>query len=802
MKFSEKWLREWVNPQLSTQALADQLSMAGLETDALLPVAGSFQQVIIGQIEEAVQHPKADRLRVCQVNVGNQPYLNIVCGAPNARAGIKVAVAMIGAVLPNGIEIKRAKLRDVESEGMLCSAQELGIPELSEGIIELPEDAPLGMDIREYLDLDDTIIDLSITPNRGDCLSILGIAREVAALNHCAINEPVILPITETIQDTQTVMIDAPEGCGNYIGRIIKNVKANALAPRSLTDRVKRSGTRSISAIVDITNYVLYELGQPLHAFDSDKIQGNITVRLSKAGETIELLDGQTITLKAGVVLITDEAGPIAMAGIMGGLRTAVTSETKNIFLESAWFEPTMIAGKARQYNLSTDAAYRFERGVDPTIQQKALSRAVNLIVSICGGDVGPESSGKIPHSPTLKKVKNIIISLNLKSIERILGIVLDHDEKENIKKSFFALGLALSNTSDAAIWEIQIPSHRSDITIEADLIEEVARIYGYQRIPTLPLNTTLTTHTIPENKVSIETFCETLVALGYHETINYSFVNKEKQAQLYPEGESITLLNPISSEYSDMRKGLWLGLLESAVYNQNRQMNDFCLFEQASSFEIQNGQVIQKNKLAGLCIGNRVNLHWNEPTRPYDFYDVKGDVETLLSLSHLHKNNYYFKSANHPALHPGQTAEIISHDEHLGFIGALHPEWAKQWDIQGPVFLFELDLEKLAQTSIPEHQKLSKFPAIRRDLSFVIDAQISGQSILDCMNAQDKSILRQAHIFDLYQGENIAKNQKSIAVALILQHPERTLIESEVNELIEKIISALEKAFSVTLRQ
>lgn len=798
MKFSEKWLREWVNPTfnhqpLTTQTLADQLTMAGLETDGLHPVAGKFNHVIVGEIKHAEPHPKADRLHICQVDVGQKALLNIVCGAPNARTGIKVAVAMIGAVLPNGMTIQKAKLRDVVSEGMLCSAQELGLLETSEGIIELPEDAPIGKDFREYRDLEDTVIELSITPNRGDCLSIAGIAREIAALNHCIIHEPEITPITETITDTKTVKINYSEGCGQYFGRVIKNINQQAQAPVWLTERVKRSGTRSISPVVDITNYILNELGQPLHAFDLDTLQGDIVVRLSKEGEILELLDGNTVILKAGTLLIADESGPIAMAGIMGGLRTAVTEKTKNIFLESAWFAPTAIAGKARQYSISTDAAYRYERGVDPTLQQKALIRAVNLIQHIVGGDVGPET--QVITTPHLT-AKNVL--LHLKSIERLLGILLTEDDLKNLEMSFQRLGFIVKTNKEN--WEIQIPSHRSDLSIEADLIEETARIYGYQKIPTTRLNSELKAHLIPENKVSVEKLNDTLVARGYQEIITYSFVNKEKQSSLYPEGESLGLLNPITSEHTVMRKGLWPGLLEAAAYNQNRQINDLHLFELSARFNLEHQIVQQKNSLSGLCAGIRSALTWNEPTRPYDFFDMKGDVESLIALSHLH-TTCRFEAAVHPALHPGQSAQILSEQNTIGWVGALHPELHKQWNLSGAVFLFELDLDILMNTIIPEYQKISKFPSIRRDISFILNAAIPAQILLDFIKNQDTSILKNAEIFDMYQGSHVAENQKSLAIALTLQHSERTLIESEVNELIEKIISQLQTKFSIVLR-
>lgn len=793
MKFSETWLREWVNPAMSTQELADTLTMAGLENDGLHPVAGKFNDVIIGQIQQAEPHPKADRLRVCQVDVGATTLLNIVCGAPNARAGIKVAVAMIGASLPNGMNIQRAKLRDVVSEGMLCSAQELGLPEPSEGIIELPEDAPLGQNLRQYFNLDDTVIELGITPNRGDCLSIAGIAREVSALTKCAIYEPALTPIEERIADTQKVVIECSEGCGQYVGRIIKNINPSAKAPRWLTERVNRAGTRAIFPVVDITNYILNELGQPLHAFDLDTIKGTICVRLSRDNESITLLDGNTIALKAGTLLITDDEGPIALAGIMGGLRTAVTEKTTNIFLESAWFSPKMIAGKARQYGLFTDAAHRYERGVDPTLQQKALTRAINLIQSICGGEVGPQV-----HT-SLLSVTPQCISLQLFAVERLLGVTLTQEDKNHIESCFNRLGLKV--TPKENIWSVAIPFHRSDLTIEADLIEEAARVYGYNRIPSTPLEACLKAHAIPENKIAADTFCETLVNRGYHEIISYSFVNKEKQERIYPEGETLSLLNPISSEYTVMRKGLWIGLLETAAYNQNRQISDLRIFEHSARFIREGeGKVEQKSLLAGLCFGTRAALDWSETTRSYDFYDIKGDVESLLFLVYK-QTDYRFEPVNHPALHPGQSAKIISQGKTLGFVGALHPELTQQWNLTTAPLLFELDLALISEKTIPEFHSLSKFPSIRRDLSFLVDKTISAQALIDCIKQQDQMFLQEVQIFDQYQGKNIPENQKSLAVALTLQHPERTLIDSEVNDLMEKVITQLQSTFSINLR-
>lgn len=810
MKFSEKWLQDWVNPSIhnkpiSTEALAEQLTMAGLEMESIASVAGAFDQVVVGQIRQAEQHPKADRLRVCQVDVGDATQLlTIVCGAPNARAGIKVAVAMIGAVLPNGMTIQRAKLRDVMSEGMLCSYQELGIAEISEGIIELPEDAPLGQDFRVYADLNDRVVELDITPNRGDCLSLLGIAREVATMNDCPMNEPEITPVVETISDTRIIYIQNAEDCGAYYGRVIKGIHLEAVAPRWLVNRVKRSGTRSISPVVDITNYVMYELGQPLHAFDLDTLQGNICVRLSKADEIIDLLDGQTVTLKPGTLVIADDVGPIAMAGIMGGVRTSVTAKTRNIFLESAWFSPTTIAGKARQYGISTDAAHRYERGVDPTLQQKALTRAANLIMAISGGDAGPEVFDT--HVCAHKIVKTpMIISLQLQAIKRLLGITLTASDVEHIARCFEHLGLKILSQNTTS-WEVQIPAHRSDMSIEADVVEEVARMYGYQRIPATQLTAVLKTTTQNISHV----YADTLVARGYHEMISYSFVNAKKQVLVYPSGESFVLHNPISSEYNEMRKGLWVSLLTAASYNDNRQMKDICLFELGAGFVCDEGGLVKQTALlSGLRMGEYATLQWNEPTRAYDFYDIKGDVESLLALCH-DKRTIRFEAAQHPALHPGQTARIVAisvdnqipQETPIGWIGALHPELVKQWDLTGTVFLFELDLEHLSKTHVPEYQKLSKFPSIRRDLSFLIDASVSAQAVIDCILLQDTAILRHAQIFDQYQGASIAESQKSLAVALTLQHSEKTLLDTDVNPVIEKIIVALQTAFSIHLRE
>ncbi len=790
MKFSAKWLREWVNPTISNQELADTLTMAGLETEGLHPVAGQFNDVVVGKIQQAEPHPKADRLRVCQVDVGTPTLLNIVCGAPNARAGIKVAVAMIGASLPNGMSIQRAKLRDVVSEGMLCSAQELGLLDVSEGIIELPEDAPLGENLRQYLNLDDTIIELGITPNRGDCLSIAGIAREVAALTQCAIHEPEVTSIVETISDTQKIVIESTEGCGRYVGRIIKNINPHVKAPLWLTERVKRSGTRAIFPVVDVTNYILNELGQPLHAFDLDTIKGTICVRLSRDNESITLLDGNTITLKAGTLLITDDEGPIALAGIMGGLRTAVTEKTRNIFLESAWFAPKIIAGKARQYGLFTDAAHRYERGVDPSIQQKALTRAVNLIQQICGGEVGPEVG-----SSSLSLTQQAI-TLRLAAVERLLGVALTKEDTHSLEFSFNRLGLNVTSHQDT--WEVTIPSHRSDLAIEADLIEEAARVYGYDRIPSVSLNACLSAHAIPEDKITTDTFSDTLAARGYHEIISYSFVNKEKQDRIYSEGETLGLLNPISSEYTVMRKGLWIGLLETAAYNQNRQIHDLRIFEQSARFIREGKNVEQKKLLAGLCFGTRASLDWSEPARAYDFYDIKGDVESLLALTN---KQCRFETVEHPALHPGQSAKITSQGKILGYIGALHPELVQLWNLTNTPFLFELDVDLISETTIPEYVSLSKFPSIRRDLSFLIDRSISAQALIDCIKQQDQVFLQEVQIFDQYQGKNIPENQKSLAVALTLQHPERTLVDAEVNDLMEKVITQLQSTFSINLR-
>jgi len=836
MKFSEKWLKEWVDTTLDAHQLADKLTMAGLEVESLVLAAPHFTGVVVGKVVQAEKHPKADRLTVCQVDIGGQNLLNIVCGAPNARAGIYVAVAAVGAVLPNGFTIQKAKLRDVVSEGMLCSATELGLSEISEGIIELPEDAPLGKNLRDYLDLDDHIFELNVTPNRGDCLSIAGIARETAALTGC--NIPKIFGnanlYSNNQQSTVNVKVEFPEGCAQYAGCIIQGLDPNARTSLQMTQRLQRSGTRAIFPAVDVTNYVLFELGQPLHAFDCDTLQGDIVIRLAHEGETILLLDGQTVNLKPDTLIIADKAGPIAIAGIMGGMRTAVTEKTRNIFLESAWFSPQVIAGKARQYGLSTDAAHRFERGVDPELQIPALRYAADLIAEITHGQLTSswvhfKEDRYLPTSKT--------ITLRPERVNKILGTSLNADVIEDCCKR-----LDFKIIKNHPAFSIQVPAYRSDIAIESDLIEEIARVYGYQNIPIQTCQGLFHVQPIAESKIPVQKFREILSARGYHEIISYSFVNPAMQLALYSqapsssgelfsetgilpsclpssesarssksfpllEGASLELLNPISSEYNQMRKGLWAGLIEAARYNQNRQIDNIALFECGTNFIFFEEQVHEKPVIAGLLTGQKYTLDWTERAREYDFYDMKGDIEALLCTSYVHANHFRFEPSSHPALHPGQSAKIISNDKTLGWAGALHPELAKQWELEYSVFLFELDLTLLCKTQLAVFTKLSKFPSIRRDISFLVDKSITAQNLLNTLyeNKQmlhSEDILQNIQIFDQYEGANIAENQKSLALAFLLQHPDRTLVETEVNHFMDAVVKLLQTHFTIHLRQ
>ncbi len=796
MKFSERWLREFVDPDLSTQALVDQLTMAGLEVDGVEPVAAALHGVVVGEIVAVSAHANADKLVVCSVD-GGQGLQQVVCGAPNARIGIKVPYATLGAQLED-FKIKKAKLRGVESFGMLCSERELGLSDNHEGLMELPLDASNGMDIVEYLTLDDTCIEVDLTPNRGDCLGIKGIARETGLLNNLDLKTPQVAPVPSSIEDVFPVKLNCPETCPRFVGRVIRDVDLSVPSPLWLQEKLRRSGIRSIDSVVDVTNFVMLELNQPMHAYDLDRLDSGITVRLSASGEQMTLLDGSSVELLEDTTLITDESGPVGMAGIMGGDRTAVSTETKNIFLEAAFFTPLGVAGKARAYGMHTDACHRFERGVDYNGQVDAIERASELLLSIAGGKAGPTvdvcDQAQLPVKAAVK--------LRSSRVRRVLGTEIASTEIENI---LGRLDFPYSRIgTDDVCWEVISPSHRFDIAIEADLIEEVSRVYGYNNLPVTTPVSALSMLEAPEAGVKQLSMKKLLVARGYHEAITYSFVDEDLQALLGSDGMAVKLKNPLSEDMAVMRTSLWGGLLKSAAYNQNRQQSRVRLFELGMVFR-QSGEHLcmeglsQELRISGVITGRRRPENWAETHVPVDFYDLKGDVEYLLGSDHAHE--YEFSACEHPALQTGQSARVLRNGKPVGYLGLLDSQVQARFDLRSPCYLFELDVSEIGSRTVPQVNEVSRFPEIRRDIAVIVDSSIVSSQLRQVITSQAGAFFHKLKLFDVYVGKGIENNSKSIGLGLTFQHPSRTLKDEEVNSAMEKIVSVMRTELNAKLR-
>lgn len=792
MRISEQWLREWASPSINSEALARQLTMAGLEVDSVEPAAPFFTGIVIGEVIAKIAHPNASKLSLCKVTIGSAEPLDIVCGASNVREGLKVAVATVGATLPSGLKIKKAKLRGEPSHGMLCSAAELGLVESAEGLLELPQAAPVGECIRKFLNLDDQLIEVDLTPNRGDCLSIRGIAREVAALNQLPWQDMTFELIETEVKDTISVSVAEPAACAQYCCRLIKGIDSQAVSPLWLTEKLRRSGIRAHSLVVDITNFVMMELGQPLHAFDADKIEGEISVRKSTSGETLRLLDNQDVVLTPGTLVIADERKVLAIAGVMGGLNSAVTDETTNVLLESAFFSPMAVAGVARSYGLATDSAYRFERGVAPELQLMALERASALLLNLGGG-----SAGAVNTTSYLDELpKPAAIELSLSRLNQTLGVAFSAAQ---VATYLGSLGMNTKVQHETQLL-VESPSHRFDIAIEADLIEEVARVFGYDAIPLTPIVSSFKANTQAETVISADALRQQLLGLGYNEAINYSFVCPTKHAALYECASPIKLLNPLSEELSQMRQGLLVGLLDALIRNVSRQVHDLKLFEMGMCFEQVSGQLQQIEKVAGVMFGAQGRDDWSQPKRLYDYYDIKGDVEQLLGNT---LSETSFVPCGHPAFHPGKAASIIKHHVVVGHVGELHPQLVKLFDLTRAPLLFECNLAAFQERKLPSYKAISKYPLIKRDLSFIVDVSITFDSISKAIWQSDSHHwLRAVELFDVYQGESIPRGSKSLAVGLTLQHPERTLVDTEVNEFMSAILSTLGANFNITLRE
>ncbi|MDK4679976.1 phenylalanine--tRNA ligase subunit beta [Kingella negevensis] len=777
MQFSYTWLKTQANPNLSADQLSHLLTMAGLEVEELNAAAPDFSGVVVAEVKSVEKHPDADRLNVTQVDAGTGELIQIVCGAPNVKVGIKVPCALPNALLPNDFKIKPTKMRGVVSNGMLCSAKELGLEDKVDGLLVLPENAPVGQNIREFLDLDDAIFTLKITPNRTDCLSIKGIAREVSALTQCEFNPIQINHIATQTTQKQAVQIDAPNDCGRFISRVISGVNATAASPDWLVQRLERSGIRSISPLVDIGNYVMLEIGQPMHVFDADKISGSLHVRRAKNGEVLDCLNEKTVTLADNTLVIADEQQALSIAGLMGGAASAVSDETKNIVLEAAWFNPLIISGKSRQYGFGSDSSFRFERGVDSELQRDAIERATELVVQICGGEVGEivEVLGDLPTAKT--------VEVRTARVEKVLGVSIENQRIETILQH---LGLQPEKTADG--FRVTAPSFRYDIEIEADLIEEIARVYGYENIPDDYTSGKLAMLKLPENRHSRFGVYQKMAARGFQEVVSYAFVDEQWEQDFANNQDPIRLQNPLAAQYAVMRSTLMGGLIEILQNNLNRKQNRVRVFEIARIFRKENNQFVQTERVGGLVYGSALPEQWGEKSHPVDFYDLKADVETL-----LRGKNAAFVKAEHSALHPGRCAAIVVDGVNVGIIGELHPKWTQKYDLPQAPLLFELDMDTVLTTEKVRYQAVSKFQAGRRDLAFVLPENVAFADLQAALGQVNNPIIQGIELFDVYRGAGLPENHKSLAVKISLQDMNATLTDETVEPIIQELIAQAE---------
>lgn len=791
MKISENWLRTWVNPAIDSETLSDQLTMLGLEVDELAPVAKPFTGVVVGEVLTVEQHPDADRLRVTTVNIGSGEPLQIVCGAPNVRAGMKAPVATIGAVLPGDFKIKKGKLRGVESQGMLCGASEIDLEDKIDGLLELPADAPVGINIREYLKLDDNVIDISITPNRGDCFSIRGIAREIAVINQLQMNEPDIKSVDATIADEKKVVIST-EGAPRYLGRVIKNVNVKAATPEWMEQALARSGIRTHSILVDVTNYVLMELGQPMHAFDLAKIEGTVHVRQAQPQEKLQLLNDQEVELQEDIMVIADDQKALAIAGIMGGLASSVTDDTTDIFLESAFFAPLAIAGRARRFGLHTDSSQRYERGVDFELPLIAMNRASQLIQELAGGEFGPitvaEKTEILP--------KREAIELKQAQVDQLLGYQLTADF---IADALTRLGCEVTVKAEGE-WNVVPPSHRYDMAIYQDLIEEVARIDGYDNIQiSLPsMDVQLAKY---QDRFEIAELRQTIVTLGYQEAISFSFADAKLEKQLNPQVNPLMLANPISSDLAAMRSTLLSSLIPCVQYNLNRQQSRVRFFELGLRFDYQDAKSIEDLKqiptLALVAVGSQQLESWHVKPQPMDFFDFKGEIEEILAAGRV---KVEYVRSERAWLHPGQSAEILVDGQSIGYLGRLHPSLENELDLS-TTWVAELDQAAVLQSYVSNFTELSRFPSIRRDIALLISDNINVRDIQQLIEKTGGELLDSTWLFDVYTGQGVEEGKRSLAFALLWQHPSRTLEDAEIKSGMDNIIQVLENTYQATLR-
>ena len=776
MKISVQWLREWVQTGEDVAALAHALTMAGLEIEGMERAGPRLEGVVVGEVKSVQKHPDAEKLNVCRVWDGRED-LQIVCGAPNVRAGMKAPLARIGAKLPDGPEIKKAKLRGVESFGMLCSARELTLHEDASGLMDLPASFQAGESVAAALQLDDTIFEVKLTPNRGDCMSVAGIAREVAVARTTDLHPPALQPVAAAITDTFPVRLESA-GCPKLAGRVIRGIRANAPSPSWLQERLRRAGLRPISAAVDITNYVMLELGQPMHAYDLRRLHGAVVARMAKSGEQLQLLDGRTIDLTPDVLVIADERALIGMAGVMGGAESGINDDTSDVFLEAAFFDPSTVAGRGRRYGLITDASQRFERGVDTELQERAIERATQLLIDAAGGKAGPVTVARCDKPLAAPPA----IRLRHQRIEHVLGTQIPAGLPADLLAR-----LGMKVTGSGGEWRVTPPSWRFDIHIEADLIEEIARVYGFDKIPEQDAAGTLAIAPWTESFVRNDRAADLLVDRGYHEAITYSFTDAGWQSILF-NGNALAISNPISAELGVMRLSLWPGLLQAARDNQHRQQQRVRLFEVGRCFASDGAET---EMIGGVVTGAVNDEQWGAATTKVDFFDVKADVEALLTLTGA-RAEFRFTAEKHPALHPGQSARVWRGEEPVGWLGAIHPQHLPRLDLTYPVFVFELETQRTFAAAVPQFQEISKFPGIRRDIAVIVDEGIEAQVLEDIVHAAAGVLLKQMSVLSVYRGHQFEKGKKSIALGLHLQDTSRTLTDQDADAVVAQVVDQL----------
>ena len=790
MKISEKWLREYVDIPVDVNELAERLSLVGLEVAAVTPAVPHLPGIVVGKIVEINKHPDAEKLTVCKVEVGDGEARQIVCGAANVYVGMKAPTILPGNKLPDGNKIRKSKLRGVESEGMLCSARELNLGDEHDSIFELPADAPVGEHFDKYLGQDDSILEIDITPNRGDCLGMLGIARDTAAMFDLALCRPAIEPVTAAIKDVFPVEIREEDACPVFAGRVIRGINPKSKTPLWMQERLRRAGIRPLSSIVDVTQYVMIELGHPMHAYDLDKLSGSIIVRWAKQNESLTLLDGTNPQLDKSVLLISDHKRALGLAGIMGGADTAVNDQSENLFLECAFFSPSVISGQPRKLDLNTDAAYRFERGVDPDGQEYAIERATQLILDICGGVAGPVDCTRTPSVDTRRND----VTLRRARLKTLLGFEVP-DEK--VASVLTRLGMPPKDVAGG--WRVRAPSHRFDIEIEEDLVEEIGRMYGYENIPAEQYPTRHPMEALPEQRRDINVIRQQLVARGYQEVITYSFISPEMN-QAVTGQTGLVLANPISSDMTEMRRSLWPGLLNTLKYNLNRQQSRVRIFETGLRYIEQGSDIKQENVLAALVYGDRYPEQWGLAAAPVDFADAKGDLVSLFPPGSW--DRFEFAPDEHPGLHPGQSAEIRCDGQGVGWLGALHPKLLNNLELDEPTYLYEISLDALQEAGLPVLETVSRFPAIRRDLAVVVDENVPASALTRLIWSCEPALLRDLKIFDVYRGKGVDLGRKSIALSLILQESSRTLNEDAVDKIMLNITSRLTADLGAQIRE